>query len=332
MYLEVTESNFEPTIKNITALLKKEQIKFFINKNLIAVVGPLPKTLNSIISKNRNIKIKVGNGVPLLASRDFHPQNSVVETLHNTIGDGSFVIMGGPCSVESEEHIFKMAKLIKDAGATVLRGGAFKPRTSPYSFQGLGKAGLIYLRRAADTYGLDVITEVMDETTLPFVAKYTDILQVGARNMQNFSLLKAIGKLDTPVALKRGMSATIDDLLNASEYIASGGNRKIILVERGIRTFDNKYTRNTFDISAVSVLKKLTHYPVILDPSHAIGASDLVPELMLTSAATSADGEIVEVHNNPKEAFSDGQQAVLPEKFAQTVKKAIQIHNLYMKQ
>ncbi|MCX8737308.1 3-deoxy-7-phosphoheptulonate synthase [Lactobacillus sp. B4026] len=326
MFIKVNNKDYADAVAIITSELKKENLKFYTHNNVIAVFSSKVTKLPDDI----DISIIEDNGVPYLASRILHPENTVIKTPHNKIGDGSFVFMGGPCSVESKEHILKMAKLIKNSGATVLRGGAFKPRTSPYSFQGLGIDGLKYMREAADKYGLDVITEVMDETNLPIVAKYADILQVGARNMQNFSLLKAIGKTNKPVALKRGMSATIDDLLNASEYIASEGNKNIMLVERGIRTFDNTYTRNTFDLAAVSVLKELTHYPIIVDPSHAVGVANLVTKLMLTGAATDADGEIVEVHDCPEKALSDGQQAVLPDDFDKAIKIALKLHNIYM--
>lgn len=234
--------------------------------------------------------------------------------------------MAGPCSVESESHILKMAQVVKAAGATVLRGGAFKPHTSPYSFQGLGKAGLIALRKAADQLALDFVTEVMDVEQVPLVEKYTDIFQIGARNMQNFSLLKVVGKTRKPVMLKRGMSATIDDVLNATEYIAAGGNHQIMIVERGIRTFDNKYTRNTFDVGAIPVLHKLTHYPVIADPSHDAGHTEFVTPLALAGVAAGADGLIVEIHDDPAHAFSDGAQALRPDEFNEMVTKANTVH------
>lgn len=221
-----------------------------------------------------------------------------------------------------------MAKVAKEAGATVLRGGAFKPRTSPYSFQGLGEEGLKYLREAADENGMDVITEVMDDEHVELVGKYTDFFQIGARNMQNFSLLKEVGKTKIPVALKRGMSATIDDVLNAAEYIAAGGNNQIILIERGIRTFDNKYTRNTFDVGAVPVLQQLTHYPVIVDPSHAAGVWDLVTPLAQAGVAAGASGLIVEIHDDPEHAFSDGPQALKPDTFKEMARRCEEIHKV----
>ncbi|MCT3525290.1 3-deoxy-7-phosphoheptulonate synthase [Latilactobacillus curvatus] len=248
----------------------------------------------------------------VLGSRLFQPENTVIELAHSTIGGADFTVMAGPCSVETADHIMAMAKVAKEGGATILRGGAYKPRTSPYSFQGMGEAGLKALRKAADAYQMDVVTEVMDETHVDLVAQYTDIFQIGARNMQNFSLLKAVGKTNVPVALKRGLAATVDDLLNAAEYIAANGNQQIMLLERGIRTFDNHYTRNTFDLNAVPVLQKLTHYPVLIDPSHATGEWDLVTPMARAGVATGASGLQVEIHDHPEKAFSDGAQALKP--------------------
>ncbi|KRL76666.1 3-deoxy-7-phosphoheptulonate synthase [Secundilactobacillus paracollinoides DSM 15502 = JCM 11969] len=221
-----------------------------------------------------------------------------------------------------------MAAVAKASGATILRGGAFKPRTSPYSFQGLGEDGLKFLRKAADEYNMDVLTEVMDDEHVEMVAKYTDIFQIGARNMQNFSLLKAVGKTNIPVMLKRGMSATVDDILNASEYIAAGGNHNIMIAERGIRTFDNKYTRNTMDVGVVPVLQKLTHYPVIIDPSHAAGHTEFVTPLALAGTAAGASGLVVEIHDDPAHAFSDGAQALKPNEYKEMAEKALAIRDL----
>ena len=264
------------------------------------------------------------------ANRKFHPDDTVVEVGDKKIkvGGGHFAVMAGPCSVESKEQITFVAQRVQAAGASILRGGAFKPRTSPYSFQGLGEEGLKYLREAADENGMDVITEVMDDEHVELVGKYTDFFQIGARNMQNFSLLKEVGKTKIPVALKRGMSATIDDVLNAAEYIAAGGNNQIILIERGIRTFDNKYTRNTFDVGAVPVLQQLTHYPVIVDPSHAAGVWDLVTPLAQAGVAAGASGLIVEIHDDPEHAFSDGPQALKPDTFKEMARRCEEIHKV----
>jgi len=297
----------------------------FVHNNRIAIQNITPGDLTPTEqAAAEEIITKVPAAVQ--ASRLFHPEDTIIKTPHSTIGGDNFTLMAGPCSVESAEHVLKMAKVAKNAGATVLRGGAFKPRTSPYSFQGLGKAGLIALRKAADQLALDVVTEVMDVEQVPLVEKYTDIFQIGARNMQNFSLLKAVGKTCTPVMLKRGMSATVDDVLNATEYIAAGGNHQIMIVERGIRTFDNKYTRNTFDVGAIPVLHKLTHYPVIADPSHAAGHTEFVTPLALAGVAAGADGLIVEIHDDPAHAFSDGAQALRPDEFNEMVTKANTVH------
>jgi len=224
-------------------------------------------------------------------------------------------VMAGPCSVETREQVLEAAVPVKEAGATFLRGGAFKPRTSPYSFQGLGEEGLEYLAHARKVTGLPVITEVLDPRDLEAVYRYTDILQIGARNMQNFKLLTEVGKLDKPVMLKRGMSATIQEFLLSAEYIAAEGNRKIILCERGIRTYETE-TRNTLDLSAVPVLKRLSHLPVFVDPSHGTGKWDLVAPMALAGVAAGADGLLIEVHPHPEVALSDGPQSLKPAKFA----------------
>lgn len=297
----------------------------FVHNNRIAIQNITPDDLTPTEqAAAEEIITKVPAAIQ--ASRLFHPEDTTIKTPHSTIGGDNFTLMAGPCSVESAEHVLKMAKVAKNTGATVLRGGAFKPRTSPYSFQGLGKAGLIALRKAADQLALDVVTEVMDVEQIPLVEKYTDIFQIGARNMQNFSLLKAVGKTRKPVMLKRGMSATVDDVLNATEYIAAGGNHQIMIVERGIRTFDNKYTRNTFDVGAIPVLHKLTHYPVIADPSHAAGHTEFVTPLALAGVAAGTDGLIVEIHDDPAHAFSDGAQALRPNEFNEMVTKANTVH------
>lgn len=258
-----------------------------------------------------------------LVSREFQHEDTVIRVKDSVIGGGVFAVIAGPCSVESREQVVETAKAVKKAGATFLRGGAYKPRTSPYSFQGLGEEGLEYLKVASEETGLPVVTEVMEIRQIDTVEKYTDIFQIGARNMQNFNLLIEIGKREKPVLLKRGFSNTIEELLMSAEYIARGGNRKIILCERGIRTFENS-TRNTLDISAIPVLKRLTHLPVIVDPSHSAGRSDIVPELSYAALAAGADGIIVEVHPNPAEALCDGPQSITPEVFSKmmgTLKK-----------
>ncbi len=253
------------------------------------------------------------------ANRKFHPDDTVI-TLPGgqKIGDGSLSLIAGPCSVESERQIVEIAKSVKDSGAQFLRGGAFKPRTSPYAFQGLKAEGLELLREARKVTGLPIVTEIMRVSHIPLFDD-VDIIQVGARNMQNFELLKELGRLDKPILLKRGLSSTIEELLMSAEYIMAGGNEKVILCERGIRTYET-YTRNTLDISAVPILKKLSHLPVIVDPSHASGISWLVEPLALAAVAAGADGLIIEVHNDPQHALSDGAQSLTPEQFDQVAK------------
>jgi 3-deoxy-7-phosphoheptulonate synthase len=249
-----------------------------------------------------------------LASRSFRPGGTIVRVGGVEIGGGRVVVMAGPCSVETKDQIDRIAGIVAQAGAVAVRGGAFKPRSSPYSFQGLGEEGLQLLRAAADRNGLLVVSEVMDQTQIPLLTAYSDILQVGARNMQNFNLLRELGKLRKPVLLKRGIAATIEELLLSAEYILAGGNYDIILCERGIRTFET-YTRNTMDISAIPVVKKLSHLPIIGDPSHGTGRRDKVAPMARAAVAAGADGLLIEVHHDPEQALSDGAQSLYPEQF-----------------
>ncbi|MBM3764642.1 MAG: 3-deoxy-7-phosphoheptulonate synthase [Acidobacteria bacterium] len=251
-----------------------------------------------------------------LANKRFRPQGTVVEIGKVKIGGPEVVMMAGPCSVESEEQISLSAELVAKAGAKVIRGGAFKPRSSPYSFQGLGEQGLKMLRAAADRNGLLVVSEVMDRSQIALLSEYSDILQVGARNMQNFNLLRDLGLARKPVLLKRGIAATIEELLLSAEYIMSGGNYEIMLCERGIRTFETA-TRNTMDISAIPVLQQLTHLPVLADPSHGVGKRNLVAPMARAAVAAGADGLLVEVHHDPEHALSDGAQSLYPDQFAE---------------
>jgi len=275
-----------------------------------------------------------------LASTDWKQQRSKISLFRDAengpspavIGNNHFVVMAGPCSVESKEQILTSARQVKAAGAQVLRGGAYKPRSSPYSFQGLEEEGLKLLAEARDATGLYIITEVITPTDVPIVSDYADILQVGARNMQNFSLLKEVGKARKPVLLKRGMASTLKDLLLSAEYIMSMGNYDVILCERGIRTFED-YTRNTCDLSAVPALHELSHLPVVVDPSHGTGVRSLVTPMAKAAVAAGADGLIIEVHPNPEEAFSDGAQSLLPGQFEELmtwVKKLVQVEGKEM--
>lgn len=258
------------------------------------------------------------------ANRKFHLDDTVITLSNGTkIGDGSLTLMAGPCSVESAEQVTEIAKAVKVSGANVLRGGAFKPRTSPYSFQGLKAEGLELLLKAKEETGLPIVTEIMSESDIDLF-KDVDIIQVGARNMQNFTLLKKLGKLDKPILLKRGLCATIEEWLMSAEYIMAEGNEKVILCERGIRTYE-KYTRNTLDLSAIPIVKSLSHLPVVVDPSHATGMNWLVEPLAMAAVACGADGLIIEVHNDPPHALCDGAQSLTPEEFDSVVKKVNKI-------
>lgn len=255
-----------------------------------------------------------------LASRGFRPAGTTVKIRDVEVGGPQVIVMAGPCSVENRDQIERAADIVAEGGARVIRGGAFKPRSSPYSFQGLGENGLKLLREAADRRGLLVISEVMDSTQIPLVSTYADILQVGARNMQNFNLLRELGKIRRPILLKRGISATIEELLLSAEYILSGGNYELILCERGIRTFET-YTRNTMDVSAIPVVKKLSHLPIVADPSHGTGRRDQVSPMARAAVAAGADGLLMEVHHDPEHALSDGAQSLYPDQYSELMRQ-----------
>ena len=253
------------------------------------------------------------------ANRKFHPDDTIVDVCGRKIGGGHFQVIAGPCSVESREQMIGVAKAVKESGAGLMRGGAFKPRTSPYAFQGLREEGLQLLIEAKNATGMPIVTEIMDASHLPLFEN-VDVIQVGARNMQNFELLKALGKVNKPILLKRGLSSTLDELIMSAEYIMAGGNENIIFCERGIRTFETA-TRNTLDLSAIPILKQRTHLPVIVDPSHAAGIRSLVEPLSMAAIAVGADGLIIEVHNDPAHALCDGAQSLTPDSFDETMKK-----------
>lgn len=257
------------------------------------------------------------------ANRKFHPDDTVIKVGDALVGGGNFAMIAGPCSVESIEQILEVAEKVKISGATMLRGGAFKPRTSPYEFQGMREDGLELLVKAKEYTGLPIVTEIMDINHIPLFENI-DVIQVGARNMQNFELLKELGKLDKPILLKRGLANTIKELLMSAEYIMAGGNERVILCERGIRTFET-YTRNTLDLSAIPVVKRLSHLPIIVDPSHATGSYKYVKSMALAAAAAGADGLMIEVHNNPAKALCDGAQSLNPEEFSDVVKNVRKI-------
>ena len=260
------------------------------------------------------------------ANRKFHPEDTVVDCGGVKIGGGHFAVMAGPCSVESREQIIETAKRVQDAGATLLRGGAFKPRTSPYDFQGLKEEGIELLLEAKAATGLPIVTEIMNPDHLPLF-KEVDVIQVGARNMQNFELLKALGKTDKPILLKRGLSATLKELLMSAEYIMSEGNPNVILCERGIRTYET-YTRNTFDLSAIPILHELSHLPVVADPSHATGKRSLIRPMAMAATAAGADGLEIEVHPDPSKALSDGAQSLTPEMFTDVMAQVNKVRGI----
>lgn len=285
------------------------------NRHILGLVGDTSKIDSDLIEANRNVEKLIHVQEPYKkANRLFHPEDSIISVANKSIGGEKLAIIAGPCSVESEKQIVNIAQEIKKSGASFLRGGAFKPRTSPYSFQGLREEGLELLKIAREKTGLPIVTEIMTTDYLDRFIEEVDVIQIGARNMQNFDLLKEVGKTDKPILLKRGMSATIEELLMSAEYIMSEGNEKVILCERGVRTFE-KYTRNTLDLSAIPVIKKLSHLPVIVDPSHAGGIWWLVEPLAKAAISVGADGLMIEVHNDPSNAKCDGQQSITPERF-----------------
>lgn len=290
------------------------------DRQVLGLVGDTSNIDPGLIRSNRVVDQLIFVQEPYKkANRKFHNENSIIRVGEESIGNKKIALMAGPCSVESEEQILEIAKSVKASGATFLRGGAFKPRTSPYSFQGMGVEGLELLKYAREKTGLPIVTELMSTDYLDRFIDDVDIIQIGARNMQNFDLLKEVGRTDKPVLLKRGMSATIKEFLMSAEYLMAGGNENIILCERGIRTFED-YTRNTLDLSAIPVIKKLSHLPIIVDPSHATGMWWLVEPLAKASIAVGADGLMIEVHNDPDNAKCDGEQSITPERFEQLVK------------
>lgn len=313
---DATKENVNHIVEKIKNMGLKPWVSEGVERTIIGVIGAEDtlrlKPLEAIPGVEKVLPILKPYK---LVSRDFKKENSIINLGNGVeIGGEKVIVIAGPCSIEDENTLLDIAKKVKAVGATVLRGGAFKPRTSPYSFQGLGEEGLKYLAEVSKKTGLLVVTELMDLRQIDLVRKYTDIIQVGARNMQNFDLLKEVGKLKKPVLLKRGMANTVKEFLMSAEYILSEGNFNVILCERGIRTFEDS-TRFTLDISAVPVIKNLSHLPCIVDPSHAVGKWGLVPSCAKAAVAAGADGLLIEVHTSPEDAFSDGIQSLLPEKF-----------------
>ena len=316
-----TEKQMKQVIDLVTGAGLTTQTSQDNGKTVIGLIGDTEKLVEAELTALEGVEKSVRISLSYkLTSRLFHPENTVVDVNGVKIGDGSMTMMAGPCSIESLDQIRECARIAKAGGATILRGGAFKPRTSPYAFQGLEEEGLKYIRQAADELDMQVITEVMDEANLELVAKYSDILQIGARNMQNFKLLQAVGKTGKPIGLKRGIAGTIDEWLNAAEYIAAQGNFNVIFIERGIRTYETA-TRNTLDLSAVPLIKKLSHFPIIVDPSHGVGIWDLVPPMARAGVASGADGFIVEIHPDPANAWSDGPQSLNEKTYLRMMKE-----------
>ena len=318
---EATESQIKHIVEKVKSLGLKPMISKGVERTIIGVIGEEDVLRATPLDVFPGVEKVMSILAPYkLVSREFKHENSIINIGKIKVGGKKIVVMAGPCSVESRDILMRAAKDVKRSGAVILRGGAFKPRTSPYSFQGLGEEGLKYLKEAREKTGLPVITEVMDIRDIPLVEKYADILQIGARNMQNFNLLKEVGTSKKPVLLKRGISSTMIELLMSAEYILANGNFNVMLCERGIRTFEDQ-TRFTLDLSAVPVLKKLTHLPIIIDPSHAVGKWSYVPAMAKAAVAAGADGLIVEVHPKPEEAFSDGAQSLVPENFEKMMKE-----------
>ena len=316
-----TEKQMKQVIDLVTGAGLTTQTSQDNGKTVIGLIGDTEKLVEAELTALEGVEKSVRISLSYkLTSRLFKPENTVVDVNGVKIGDGSMTMMAGPCSIESLDQIRECARIAKAGGATILRGGAFKPRTSPYAFQGLEEEGLKYIRQAADELDMQVITEVMDEANLELVAKYSDILQIGARNMQNFKLLQAVGKTGKPIGLKRGIAGTIDEWLNAAEYIAAQGNFNVIFIERGIRTYETA-TRNTLDLSAVPLIKKLSHFPIIVDPSHGVGIWDLVPPMARAGVASGADGLIVEIHPDPANAWSDGPQSLNEKTYLRMMKE-----------
>ena len=315
MKMKASDADIDAVVTRVQAQGLKPHLSQGEERTIIGLIGDERRLDEGSLSRMNGVDRVVRVLRPFkLASRDFHPEDSVIAINGHEVGANKVIIMAGPCSVETREQLIETAVAVKAAGAHLLRGGAFKPRTSPYSFQGLGEEGLKILAEARQETGLYIVTEVMAPEQVDLVCKYADVLQVGTRNMQNYALLNAVGKTNKPVLLKRGMMSTIEELLMSAEYIMSNGNHKVMLCERGIRTFE-KYTRNTLDINAVPVLKELTHLPVIIDPSHATGKWTLVKAASKAAVAAGADGLIIEVHPNPAEAMSDGEQSLKPHRF-----------------
>jgi len=328
-----TSEQIDHIVEKLKELGLRSEVSQGVKRTLIGVIGEEDIVRNTPLMAFPGVAEVLPILKPYkLASREFQPEDSVIDVGCGVkVGGGSLGMIAGPCAIEGEEVLLEIAQQVKQAGANILRGGAFKPRTSPYSFQGLGEEGLKILRRVGDELDMPVITEVMDPRQVELVDRYTDIFQIGARNMQNFNLLSEVGQTNRPVLLKRGMAATVKDLLMSAEYILAAGNRRVILCERGIKSFDSS-TRNLLDLSMVPNVKVDCHLPIIIDPSHATGRPELIPSMSLASVAAGADGVHIEVHCRPEEAASDGPQALLPDQFAEVLVQLRQMAELLGKQ
>lgn len=319
MNSDATVQNIKDVIEAIEGVGLTAQIMEGAQQKIVGVIGDKARMGSLAVDAMDGVEqsIEISKSYKL-ASREFHPQSSIIDVAGVKIGGGNPVIMAGPCAVESREQLFEAAEIVKKGGAQFLRGGAYKPRTSPYSFQGLEDEGLKYLAEARERTGLRVVTEVTEVEAVETVSRYADMLQIGARNMQNFRLLKEVGRGDKPVLLKRGLAATLNEWLNAAEYIMSEGNQSVVLCERGIRTYET-YTRNTLDLSAIAAVKHLSHLPIIVDPSHGTGKWRMVKPMAYAAIAAGADGLMMEVHPNPAKALSDGPQSLTPENYLEVM-------------
>ncbi len=327
---DATESQIQHVLERVEQLGYKAHLSRGTYRTIVGIIG------DEKINKESFLAIPgVGEVIPVLppyklASKEAHPQPSIIDVGGVKIGGGNLAMIAGPCAVEDEPRMRAIAKAVKEAGANIFRGGAYKPRTSPYAFQGSGEDGLKLLRKIGDEFGMPVVTEVMDPRCVEVVAEYADMIQIGARNMQNFVLLTEVGKTNRPVLLKRGMSATIQDLLMSAEYVLSQGNSQVVLCERGIKGFDPA-TRNLYDVAAVPVIQGLSHLPIIVDPSHATGRPDLIPACAYAGVAAGADGVHIEVHDCPEVAKSDGPQALLPKQYAEVMNQIRKLAELFGK-
>ncbi|MGL6015953.1 MAG: 3-deoxy-7-phosphoheptulonate synthase [Selenomonadaceae bacterium] len=322
---EATAENIKAVIEAIQGVGLTAQVMEGAAQKIVGVIGDKTRMGSLAIDAMDGVEQSIAVSKSYkLASREFHPASSVIDVDGVKIGGGNVVVMAGPCAVESREQLFEAAKIVKAGGAQFLRGGAYKPRTSPYSFQGLENEGLKYLAEARELTGLKIVTEVTEVEAVEVVTQYADMLQIGARNMQNFRLLKEVGRGSKPVLLKRGLAATLEEWLNAAEYIMSEGNQNVVFCERGIRTYET-YTRNTLDLSAIAAIKHLSHLPIIVDPSHGTGKWRMVKPMAYAAIAAGADGLMMEVHPNPAKALSDGPQSLTPENYQEVMKGIFKI-------